>query len=85
MCKKFHYNQLRNDGALGKRKSDNNKNPNNKNNNKSNVRSHLGTRFRVQKNSVPIRYVTGKAVGDGEVKLSSSSRLALNVRLLLIT
>jgi len=35
MCEKFHYNRLRNDRALGDRKSDNNKN-------KNNVRSHWG-------------------------------------------
>jgi len=29
---KFHYDRMRNDKALGTRKSDNNKNPNNKNN-----------------------------------------------------
>jgi len=40
MCQKFHYDRLRNDRALGKRKSDINKNPNNNNNN--NVRSHWG-------------------------------------------
>jgi len=39
MCKKFHYDRLRNDRALGNRKSDNNKNNNNNNNN---VRSHWG-------------------------------------------
>jgi len=38
MCKKFHF--LRNDRALGNRKSDNNKNPKNNNKNKNNVRSH---------------------------------------------
>jgi len=31
MCEKFHYDRLRNDRALGNRKSDNN-NPKNKNN-----------------------------------------------------
>jgi len=35
MCEKFHCDSLRNDGALGNRKSDNSKN----NNNKSNVPS----------------------------------------------
>jgi len=39
MCEKFHYDPLRNDGALGNRKSDNNKNPNKNNNN---VRSYWG-------------------------------------------
>jgi len=29
MCEKFHYDRLRNDRALGSRKSDNNKNPKN--------------------------------------------------------
>ena len=33
MREKFHDDRLRNDEALGKRKSDNNKNPNNNNNN----------------------------------------------------
>jgi len=37
MCEKFHYDRLRNDRALGNRKSDNNKN-----NNYNNVRSHWG-------------------------------------------
>jgi len=32
MCEKFHYDRLRNDRALGNRKSDNNKNPKKKNN-----------------------------------------------------
>jgi len=38
MCGKFHYNQLRNDRALGNGKSNNNKN----NNYKNNFRSHWG-------------------------------------------
>jgi len=37
LCEKFHYDQLRNDRALGNKKSDDNNNPNN--NNK--VHSHL--------------------------------------------
>jgi len=36
MCEKFHNDRLRNDRALGNRKSDNNDNNNNKNN-KNNV------------------------------------------------
>jgi len=36
MCKKFHDDRSRNDGALGDRKSDN-KNPNNNNNNDDDV------------------------------------------------
>jgi len=43
MWEKFHYDRLRNDRALGNRKSDNNNNPNKNNNkNKNNVRSHWG-------------------------------------------
>ena len=42
MCEKFHCDQLRNNKALGKRKSDRNKNPENKNNNKNNVCGHWG-------------------------------------------
>jgi len=37
MCEKFHYDRLRNNRALGRRKSDNNNN-----NNNNNVRSHWG-------------------------------------------
>jgi len=38
MCEEFYHARLRNDRALGYRKSDNNKNPKNKN--KNNVRIH---------------------------------------------
>jgi len=44
MCKKFRYDRLRNDRALGNGKSDNN--PKNKNNNK---KKPLGTHFQVRK------------------------------------
>ena len=39
MCEMFHYDRLRNDRALGDRKSDNNKPNKNKNKNKKNVGS----------------------------------------------
>ena len=39
VCEKFQYDRLRNDRALGNRKSDNNKN------NEHNVRNHLGPVF----------------------------------------
>ena len=42
MWEKFHYDWLKNDRALGNRKSANNKNPNNKYKNKNNVHSHWG-------------------------------------------
>ena len=44
MCEKFHYDRLRNDRALGNRKTENNKNHhhNNNNNNNNNVPSHWG-------------------------------------------
>ena len=37
MCIKFHHGRLRNDGALGDRKSDNNKNPNKNNDSRSKI------------------------------------------------
>jgi len=42
MCEMFHCDRLRNDGALGNRKSDNNNNAKNNHNNKSNVGSVWG-------------------------------------------
>ena len=48
MCKKFRYDRLRNDRALGNRKSDNNKNPNNNNNN---ITTTTTTKFLKLRNS----------------------------------
>ena len=47
MCEKFHYDRLRNDRALGNRKSDNTNNPKNKNN----VGNAWGPVWRSQKSS----------------------------------
>jgi len=61
---KFHYDRLRNDRALGNRKSDNN-NPNNNNNN-NNVRSHWGPVSGFKK------YVTSSSV----MKIVTNCRIA---------
>jgi len=66
MCKKFHYDRLRKNRALGNRKSDNNKNSNNKhkNNNKNNVRGDLGP-------------VSGSKKSDTYIHVTLRNKLAL--------
>ena len=61
MCEKFHYDRLRNDTALGSRKSDNNMNPNNNNNNNNNnnsVRIAIGYPFSGTKISGSFLWLT---------------------------
>jgi len=43
MCAKFHYDRLRNNGALGNGKSDNNKNKNNNKNDNNNNNNNVGS------------------------------------------